>query len=116
MVFGVILSVVKTHNFKINVRDKLKLKKFNPTHLSKNYEKIDVLIIETVENDCEFEFLTGLDENFDTRDQIFVLSKTTLEILLPKIWSLKKLHLSGFGAKRSEFLNIFYSQNLSLRF
>ena len=56
MVFGVILSVVKTHNFKINVRDKLKIKNFNPTHLSKNYEKIDVLIIETVENDCELNF------------------------------------------------------------
>ena len=56
MVFGVILSVVKTHNFKINVRDKLKLKIFNPTHLSKNYEKIDVLIIETIENNCELNF------------------------------------------------------------
>ena len=56
MVFGVMLSVVKTHNFKINVRDKLYLKNFNPSHLSKNYEKIDVLIIETVENDCELNF------------------------------------------------------------
>ena len=62
MVFGVILSVVKTHNFKINVRDELftfitlHYITLHPTHLSKNYEKIDVLIIETVENDCELNF------------------------------------------------------------
>ncbi len=56
MVFGIILSGVITRNFKINVRDKIKLKNFNPTHLSKNYEKIDVLIFETIENDCELYF------------------------------------------------------------
>ena len=56
MVFQIILSEVITHNFKINVRDKIKLKNFNPTHLSKNYEKIDVLIFETIENDCKFYF------------------------------------------------------------
>ena len=30
MVFGIILSVVITHNFKINVRDKIKLKILTP--------------------------------------------------------------------------------------
>ena len=57
MVFEIILSGVIPHNFKINVRDKIKLKNFNPTHLSKNYEKIDVLIFETIENNCELYFL-----------------------------------------------------------
>ena len=56
MVFEIILSGVIPHNFKINVRDKIKLKNFNPTHLSKNYEKIDVLIFETIENNCELYF------------------------------------------------------------
>ena len=56
MVFGIILSGVITHNFKINARDKIKLKNFNPTHLLKNHEKIDVLIFETIENDCELYF------------------------------------------------------------
>ena len=56
MVFGIILSGVITHNFKINVRDKIKLKNFNPTHLLKNHEKIYVLIFEMIENDCELYF------------------------------------------------------------
>ena len=45
MVFGIILSGVITHNFKINVRDKIKLKNFNPTHLLKKtceYRCLDI--------------------------------------------------------------------------
>ena len=45
----------------------------------------DVLIFETVENDCELCFLTGSDENFDLRDQIFLLSKTALKLALLKL-------------------------------
>ena len=56
MVFGIILSGVITHNFKQNAPDKIKLKNFNPKHLLKNHEKIDVLIFETIENDSELCF------------------------------------------------------------
>ena len=76
---------------------------------------MDVLIFETIENDCELYFQQIWMKTLIRAIKFLSYQTTTLEILLPKIWSLK-ISFERVLRKMTEFLNIFYSQNLSSRF